>query len=173
MFGVRSLTDGLRRLASARARTALAGLTRTPLRAVVAGTPATAAIQSSSAATAITIGLVGAGPIGLTQSVGIVLGANLGTTLTGWVVVLVGFKLKLGLAALPLIFAGSLVRLLARGNAAGAAPAATGFGLLFLGLDMMQAGLAGFEGRLTPESFPPTAEPAAPPSSPSALASAW
>lgn len=155
LFGIQTLTDGLRRLAGARAREALARLTRTPLRGVITGAVATATIQSSSATTVIAIGLVGAGLISFAQAVGVILGANIGTTLTGWIVVIVGFKLKLGLAALPMVFAGALLRLLARGRLADAATATVGFGMLFLGLELMQAGLSGFEGRLTPDRFPP------------------
>ena len=155
LFAMQVMTEALRDLAGPRARTALARFTTTPLSGAVAGTLTTAAIQSSSATTVTVVGFVGAGLLSFPQAVGVIFGANVGTTITGWMVMLLGFKLKIGLAALPLVFAGSLLRILGRGLAARAGAALAGFALLFVGLDMMQAGLAGFGGLLTPARFPP------------------
>lgn len=155
LYGIGALADGLRRIAGDRARAIITRFTRTPMAGVITGAVATAAVQSSSATTVMTIGLVGAGLLTFPQAVGVVLGANVGTTVTGWLVVLVGFRLKLGLVAMPILLIGSLMRLLGRGRAADAGTALAGFGLMFVGLDMMQAGLAGFEGRIRPESLPP------------------
>ncbi|MCL4188490.1 MAG: Na/Pi symporter [Rhodobacteraceae bacterium] len=155
LFGIQTLTEGLRAVATDRARAIVARFTRTPLAGVVTGALSTAAVQSSSATTVMTIGFVGAGLLSFPQAVGVVLGANVGSTVTGWVVVLVGFRLKLGLVAMPILLAGALLRLISRGRAGQAGTALAGFGLMFVGLDMMQAGLEGFEGRLTPDSLPP------------------
>lgn len=155
LYGMATMTDALRQVAGARIRALLARFTRTPLAGAVTGTLATAAVQSSSATTVTVVGLVGAGLLAFPQAVGVILGANVGTTLTGWIVVLLGIKLKLGLLVLPVLFAGSLLRIAARGSPARLGLVMVGFSLIFLGLDMLQAGLAGFEGRITPQMLPP------------------
>lgn len=155
LFGMQTMTGALRELGGSRVRTALARFTRTPFSGAVAGTLTTAAIQSSSATTVTVVGFVGAGLLTFPQAVGVIFGANIGTTITGWMVMLLGFKLKIGLAALPLLFAGSLLNILARGNWARIGLVVTGFAVIFLGLDLMQSGMAGFEGRITPADFPP------------------
>ncbi|MCX7889766.1 MAG: Na/Pi symporter [Rhodobacteraceae bacterium] len=155
LFGMQTMTAALRQMAGGTLRAALATATRSPVRGVFVGALATAAIQSSTAVTLAAIGFVGAGLMTFAQSLGIVLGANVGTTVTGWVVALVGIRLKLGLLVLPLVFAAALVRLFAGGRIARVATAAIGFSLLFIGLDMMQAGATVLQGRITPQVLPP------------------
>jgi phosphate:Na+ symporter len=150
LFGMGLMTTALRELAAGRLRHLLARFTETPLAGVATGAVATAVVQSSSAVTVMTIGFVGAGLVGFSQSLGVLYGANIGTTITGWVVVLVGFKLQLGLAALPLVFVASLMGLLGRGRVERAGRLLAGFALLFIGLEMMQAAMAGLDGRILP-----------------------
>ncbi|WP_249690199.1 Na/Pi symporter [Stappia sp. WLB 29] len=154
LTGMVVLTDGLRTLAGGSLRRTLARLTGSPASGVMAGAACTAVLQSSSATTVTAVGFVGAGLMSFPQALGIVLGANIGTTAKGWIVALVGFKLDLGMVALPLLLAGVLLRLLARGRVAQAGWALTGFSLLFLGVDALKDGLAAFEGVVTPDSFP-------------------
>ncbi len=154
LTGMIVMTDGLRALAGGSLRRTLARMTRSPASGVLAGGACTAVLQSSSATTVTAVGFVGAGLMTFPQALGIVLGANIGTTAKGWVIALVGFKLDLGLAALPLLFVGALLRLLGRGRIAHAGWALTGFSLLFLGVDALKEGLAAFEGIVTPQSFP-------------------
>jgi phosphate:Na+ symporter len=154
LFGMQTMTVALRELGSDRMRGLLAGFTRTPLSGALTGAATTAAIQSSSATMVMTVGFVGAGLLSFPQALGILYGASVGTTATGWIVLILGFKLKLGTVALPMLFAASLLALLARGQAARAARGLAGFALIFIGLDMMQAAMAGYEGQITPDSFP-------------------
>ncbi len=154
LFGMQTMTAALRELASDRMRALLAGFTRTPLSGALTGAATTAAIQSSSATMVMTVGFVGAGLLAFPQALGILYGASIGTTATGWIVLILGFKLKLGSIALPLLFAASLLALLGHGQTARAARGLAGFALIFIGLDMMQAAMAGYQGQLTPESFP-------------------
>ncbi|KAA0910098.1 Na/Pi cotransporter family protein [Aquicoccus porphyridii] len=154
LLGMTMLTEGLQGLAGQSLRRLLRRFTRTPLRGVAAGAVVTAALQSSSAVTVMVIGFVGAGLLTFAQGLGVVFGANIGTTFTGWLVALLGFRVDLGALALPLVFAGGLIRLLGgvRGRHVGGALA--GFALLFLGLGLLQAGMAGLSEVITPERFP-------------------
>ena len=154
LFGMTIMTDALREAAGSRLRRLLAQFTTTPLAGVMTGTAATAVVQSSSATTVMTIGFVGAGLLSLPQALGVIYGANIGTTFTGWIVTLFGFKLKLGSLALPALFGASLLALLGQGGWARFGRVWAGLCLLLIGLDMMQAGAAGFGDRLTPQTLP-------------------
>ncbi|MFC4348440.1 Na/Pi cotransporter family protein [Kordiimonas lipolytica] len=154
LFGMIVLTDGLRALAGKALRQALARYTTTPLSGVATGAITTAIIQSSSATTVTAVGFVGAGIITFTQALGIILGANIGTTITGWLVALIGFKLQLGLMVMPLVLLGVLMRLFGKGKVRDIGWALAGFSLLFIGIETMQNGMGAFEGLVTPENFP-------------------
>ncbi len=114
----------------------------------------TALIQSSSATTVIAVGFVGAGLLTFSQALGIIFGANIGTTITGWIVAVGGFKLNLGQVALPLVFLGTMLRLFGSGRWRNFGWALTGFSLLFIGIETTREGMATFEGVVTPDDFP-------------------
>jgi phosphate:Na+ symporter len=154
LFGMKIMTEALREAAGGRLRQLLARFTTTPLAGVLTGTAATAVVQSSSATTVMTIGFVGAGLLTFPQALGVIYGANIGTTVTGWIVALLGFKLQLGTVALPALFGASLLAVLGQGAWMRAGRVAAGLCLLFIGLDMMQAGAAGLGDRLTPQRLP-------------------
>lgn len=154
LAGMILLTESLRALAGQTLRRALAMFTQTPLSGAVTGAATTALIQSSSATTVTVVGFVTAGLMTFPQALGVIFGANLGTTITGWIVALIGFKLDLGEVFLPLIFAGALLRLLEAGRRALVGQALIGFGLLFIGLDVMQEAMAGLQGAVSPADFP-------------------
>jgi phosphate:Na+ symporter len=100
------------------------------------------------------VGFVASGLLTFTRALGIIFGANIGTTITGWMVAVLGFRLDLGEAVLPLIFVGALLHLSGRRQFAFIGQALAGFGLLFIGIDFMKDGLAAFEGIVTPADFP-------------------
>jgi phosphate:Na+ symporter len=154
LIGMVLLTDGLKAAAGDGLRGALVRFTGGPIRSLLAGAGVTALVQSSSATTLTTIGFVSAGLLTFPQAVGVIFGANLGTTSTGWIVAGLGLKMSVLPAALPLVGAGALLRLLGRGRAAQAGLALAGFGLIFVGIDTLQAGMARLAHRLTPASFP-------------------
>lgn len=154
LFGMMTMTEALKRLASGRMREILARFTPTPLRAALAGAASTAALQSSSAVVLTVIGFVGAGLISFPQALGVIFGANVGSTATGWLVAVAGLKLQLGAVALPLLFGAALAALVLQGQRRQGALAFAGFALVFLGLDMMQAATAGLEARLSPDWLP-------------------
>lgn len=155
LLGMSVMTGGLRSMADDRLRSVLSRTTKGPVSGVCTGALTTAVLQSSSATTVAAVGFVHAGLLTFSQSLGIIFGANIGTTITGWLVALVGFKLQLGEVVLPVIFLGMLLRLAGRGRLEAIGMSLSGFGLIFVGIDILQAGMASFQGVVTPESFPP------------------
>ncbi|MBT8061357.1 MAG: Na/Pi symporter, partial [Gammaproteobacteria bacterium] len=155
LLGMGVMTDGLKALAGESLHAWLTRFTHSPSSGALTGTVATAVLQSSSATTVTTVGFVAAGLLSFPQALGIIFGANLGTTVTGWMVALFGFKLKIGAAALPVVFAGAMVRTFGRGRWQEVGKAVAGFGVIFLGMDFMQSGMSAFQGTVTPDQFPP------------------
>jgi phosphate:Na+ symporter len=149
LLGMILMTDGLKALAGDALRQVLDRFVQGPLSALVSGAAATVLVQSSSATTLTTIGFVSAGLLTFPQAVGVIFGANLGTTSTGWIVSLLGLKLSIGVVALPLVGLGALARLLARDRVAAAGLALAGFGLIFVGIDTLQTGMQDLATRVT------------------------
>lgn len=154
LMGMKVMTEALREAAGTGLQAILTRFTTTPFTGVLSGGLTTAAIQSSSATTVMTVGFVGAGLLTMPQALGVIYGANIGTTATGWLVSLLGFKLKLGTVAMALLFPASLLDLLARGGWARAGRMLAGLCLLLIGLDLMQAGMKDAGTILRPEMLP-------------------
>jgi phosphate:Na+ symporter len=155
LLGIAVMTEGLRALAGDALHGWLTRFTRSPSTGALTGTLATAVLQSSSATTVTTVGFVAAGLLSFPQALGIIYGANLGTTVTGWMVAVFGFKLQIGVAALPVVFVGAMLRTFGRGGWRETGRALAGFGVIFLGMSFMQDGMADLQGAVTPASFPP------------------
>ncbi|MBS3935837.1 MAG: Na/Pi cotransporter family protein [Sulfuritalea sp.] len=148
------MTEGLKTYGGRGLKRLLGRWTSTPLRGVAAGVLVTALVQSSTAVTVSTIGFVNAGLLNLRQALGVVFGTNLGTTMTGWLVSLVGFGFKIDAFALPLIAIGVAWRLIAGGKRhQGLGEALIGFGLFFIGLDYLQAAFANLAATFGAEAF--------------------
>ncbi|MDP2794523.1 MAG: Na/Pi cotransporter family protein [Sulfurisoma sp.] len=144
LLGMGLMTDGLKLAAGPALERILAHSTKTRLRGLASGVLVTALVQSSSAVTVAAIGFVNAGLLTLGQSMWVLFGANVGTTMTGWLVALVGLKFKIEVLALPLIGIGMALRLTGSGNRRGAlGQALAGFGVLFLGIDMLKESFSG------------------------------
>jgi phosphate:Na+ symporter len=144
LLAMRMLTDGLRQAAGEALREILARSTRTPLRGVVSGLTVTALVQSSGVVTVAIIGFVNAGLMSLGQALGVVYGANIGTTFTGWLVTAVGMGPDVEALALPLVGIGMLMRLFRRQTRiSGAGEALAGFGLFFLGIQVLTTAFEG------------------------------
>ena len=154
LLGMTVMTGGLKALAGSALRTVLGKAAATPLRGAFWGAIATLLVQSSSATTMTTIGLVSAGLLTFPQGLGLVFGANVGTTGTGWLVALIGVRMSLTAAALPMIFVGALVKLFGGGRVSGAGAALAGFGLVLFGLTILQEGMGGLAERLHPADLP-------------------
>ena len=154
LLGMTIMTDGLKGLAGSSLRTVLGKAAATPLSGAFWGAIVTLLVQSSSATTMTTIGLVSAGLLGFPQGLGLVLGANVGTTGTGWLVALIGLRVSLSSYALPMIFVGALARLMGRGRLSAAGAALAGFALVLYGLTTLQQGMGGLAAQLHPSDFP-------------------
>lgn len=154
LIGMQIMTEALRALASRHLRAFLARFTTSPVSGALTGAASTAVIQSSTATMVTVIGFVGAGLMTFPQALGVIYGANVGTTFTGWIVALLGLKLSLGTVALPLLLVSVLVTLLTGGRRAQVGRALTGFALIFIGLDMMKDAVAGFEDTIITGSLP-------------------
>lgn len=146
LLGMVLLTDGLKAFAGDALRRALVRFTGTPLKAFGSGALVTAMVQSSSATTVTVIGFVSAGLLTFPQAVGVVMGASLGTTGTGWIVAVLGLKVSLGFYALPLVGVGAFLKLLGHGRLKSLGLALAGFGLIFIGIETLQTGMQGLSG---------------------------
>ena len=155
LVGMSVMTDGLHGMAGGYLNRTLARLTGGPLRGAATGAVSTAVLQSSSATTVAAVGFVSAGLLTFPQALGVIFGANLGTTITGWLVALLGLKLQIADLVMPLILVGALVRLFGRGRLRHLGFALAGFGLVFVGIDQLQVGMAAYQGVVTPADFPP------------------
>lgn len=139
LFGMKLMSDGLQKASGEKLRQLLSVATANRLAATLCGALVTGIIQSSSATTVMVVGFTSAGLLTLYQALGVIFGANIGTTLTAWVVSLFGFSVQISLFALPVIAVGFFVQFIPRfillrriGETM------VGFGLLFLGLDIMK-----------------------------------
>ena len=111
LYGIKQMGDGLQAAAGDRLRDILNRMTSNPVRGVIAGIIVTVLIQSSSGATAITIGLVSAGFLTLRQAIGVILGANIGTTVTAFII-----GLDIGAYSLPILAVGSFMLFFFKSN---------------------------------------------------------
>ncbi len=144
LLAVTLITDGLKFAAGDALRDMLGGWTKTPERGIASGIIITGLVQSSSAVTVATIGFVNAGILSMSQALGVVFGANVGTTMTGWLVAAVGFEFKVEAFALPLIGLGMLLKLTGGKKRYGAMGLAlAGFGLFFIGIDVLKGAFEG------------------------------
>lgn len=146
LLGMVLLTDGLKAFAGDALRGALVRFTGTPLKAFGSGALVTLMVQSSSATTVTVIGFVSAGLLTFPQAVGVVMGASLGTTGTGWLVSVLGLKISVGFYALPVVGIGAFMRLLGRGRWRSLGLALAGFGLIFIGIEGLQEAMQGLSG---------------------------
>lgn len=143
LVGMILMSDGLKAAAGSSLQRILEKATGTPFTAFLSGMGLTALVQSSSTTTITTIGFVSAGLLTFPAALGVIIGANVGTTSTGWIVSLLGFRLNVGAIALPFIGVGALLKLLGNGRRAHVGMAIVGFGLIFVGIDFLQSGMSG------------------------------
>ncbi|WP_234266285.1 Na/Pi cotransporter family protein [Hydrogenophaga sp. NFH-34] len=141
LIGMMLMSQGLVGFAGGALQRALIRFTGSPFRAFASGTVVTMLVQSSTATTVTLIGFVSAGLIGFSQAIGVLIGASLGNTATGWIVAGLGLKISLGYYTMPLIGVGAFLKLLGRGRITELGLALAGFGLMFTGLDTLSKGM--------------------------------
>ena len=138
LFGMKLMSDSLMLLAGKRMRNILATATSNRFFAVLTGFFITASIQSSSATTLMLVSFVNASLLTLTESVGVIMGANIGTTVTAWLITILGFKVEISAIALPLVGAGFLLSLSRTENTKHWGQFIIGFAVLFIGLQFLK-----------------------------------
>ncbi|QQO10411.1 Na/Pi cotransporter family protein [Breznakiella homolactica] len=136
LYGMRIMSDGIQQAAGDRLQRVLNFMTGNRFTAVLTGLAVTAIIQSSSATTVMVVSFVNAGLLTLTQSIGVIMGANIGTTVTAWIVSLIGFTLNISSLALPAVGLGFVMKVV-KWKHRDLGDIILGFGLLFLGLDFL------------------------------------
>lgn len=138
MYGMKIMSEGLEKFAGDRLRNILAAMTKNRVMGVLTGISVTALIQSSSATTVMVISFVNAGLMTLTQAIGVIMGANVGTTVTAWIISAIGFKVNVAAFALPLLAIG--IPLVFSGNSQrkSIGEFVFGFSFLFMGLSFLQ-----------------------------------
>ena len=137
LFGIKYMGDGLQQAAGDRLRDILDRFTTNPLMGVLAGMLVTVLIQSSSGTTALTVGLVSAGFMTLRQAIGVIMGANIGTTVTAFII-----GIKIGEYALPVMAVGAILLFFFKNKKVHSiGQVVFGFGMLFFGLELMSAGM--------------------------------
>lgn len=144
LYGMSMLSEGIQKSAGNSLSRILGFMTSNRFLAVFTGLFITMIIQSSSATTVMVVSFVNAGLLTLTQSVGVIFGANIGTTVTAWIVALVGFKFKIALFAIPLFGIGYILKNVKKIRRENLGEAIMGFGLLFLGLDLLSSAIPAF-----------------------------
>ncbi len=138
IYGMKIMSEGIQKAAGNNLRSILGTMTSNRYTGVLTGFLITAIVQSSSATTVMTVSFVNAGLISLVESAGIMMGANIGTTITGWLVSLLGFKVKISAFALPIIAVAMPMMFSKKQNLKNWAEFLIGFALLFMGLDALK-----------------------------------
>ena len=138
LYGMNLMSSGLQKAAGERMRSFLSAMTSNPFKGVLTGLGITSVIQSSSATTVMVVSFVNAGLLTLAQAIGVIMGANIGTTVTAWLVSWLGFKADISILAVPLMAVGFLLSNSKRNQRRNISELIVGFCLLFLGLSFMK-----------------------------------
>jgi len=146
IYGMKLMSDGIQRAAGSQMRNILRTMTKNRYLGVVTGFLITALVQSSSATTVMTVSFVNAGLLTLVESAGVMMGANIGTTITGWIVSLLGFKLKLSTYSIPIFALGVPLLFSNKGKLKHWGEFLIGFGILFLGLSYLKSAVPDLKG---------------------------
>jgi phosphate:Na+ symporter len=143
LFGMKSMSDGLQKLAGDKMRTILSKMTSNRFSGVLTGLGVTTLIQSSSATTVMVVSFVNAGLLTLTGAIAVIMGANIGTTVTAWIISLFGFKFSISVIIFPVIAIATPFMFIKGKESLG--EFLIGFALLFMGLEALKAGVPDFK----------------------------
>ena len=139
LYGMKVMSEGLQKAAGDRLRNILSAMTRNRFAGLLTGCIITALIQSSSASTVMVVSFVNAGLMSLGQSMAVIMGANVGTTFTAWIIALFGFKVNISTIVLPLIGLAVVLLLMSKSKTKSIGEFLIGFAFLFMGLDLISA----------------------------------
>lgn len=139
LYGMKVMSEGLQKAAGDRLRNILSAMTRNRFTGTLTGFSITALIQSSSASTVMVVSFVNAGLMTLAQSMAVIMGANVGTTFTAWVIALFGFKVNISTFILPLLAVAVVLLFTNKSKSKSIGEFLVGFCFLFMGLDMISA----------------------------------
>ena len=149
LYGMNLMSSGLQKAAGDKLRGFLSAMTSNPFKGVMTGVGVTSLIQSSSATTVMVVSFVNAGLLTLAQAISVIMGANIGTTVTAWLVAWLGFKADISVLAIPLMAVGFLCSNSKKNQRQNIGELVVGFSLLFLGLSFMKESVPDL--RQTPE----------------------
>ena len=138
LYGMNMMSSGLQKAAGNRLRNLLSAMTSNSFKGVMTGLGITSVIQSSSATTVMVVGFVNAALLTLDQAIGVIMGANIGTTVTAWLISLLGFKMDISVLAVPLMAVGFIMSIAKSEKYKNISEFIIGFSLLFLGLSLMK-----------------------------------
>lgn len=138
IYGMKIMSEGVQKVAGNKMRQILSAMTSNRVKGVFTGFLTTTLVQSSSATTVMVVSFVNAGLITLTQSISVIMGANIGTTVTGWLVSLLGFKIQISVLSLPLFAVAFPMLFSKHSRTKSVAEFLIGFALLFMGLDFLK-----------------------------------
>lgn len=151
LFGMKMMSEGIQKLAGDKMRGILSALTSNRFLGVLTGFLVTTLVQSSSASTVMVVSFVNAGLLTLVQSVGVIMGANIGTTTTAWLISFLGFKLNIAALSLPIIGIAFPMLYFSKDRMTSLGETLVGFALLFMGLGLLQSSVPNL--RENPEMF--------------------
>ena len=139
LYGMKIMSEGLQKFAGDRLRNILTAMTTNRVTGVLTGVLITALIQSSSATTVMVVSFVNAGLLSLSQSIGVIMGANIGTTVTAWIISALGFKVDMAAMSLPLLAIGVPLLFSSKSSRKSVGEFIFGFSFLFMGLSLLKA----------------------------------
>lgn len=139
LYGMTLMSEALQKVAGEKLRGILAAMTSNSFKRILTGLMVTAVVQSSSATTVMIVSFVNAGLLSLTQSVGVIMGANIGTTVTAWIIALLGFKADISIISIPLVGIGFIFMMAKSKKNKSIGEMIIGFALLFLGLSFLKS----------------------------------
>lgn len=139
LYGMNMMSAGIQKATGNRLRSLLGAMTSNPFKGILTGFGITAIIQSSSATTVFVVSFVSAGLLTLGQAIGVIMGANIGTTVTAWIISVFGFKFDIASLSIPLLFVGFILMQMKKDKHRHIGEFIIGFSLLFLGLSLIKS----------------------------------
>ena len=139
IFGMKVMSEGIQKVAGTKMREILEAMTSNRAKGIFTGFLITSLLQSSSATTVMVVSFVNAGLLSLLESIGVIMGANIGTTITAWLISIVGFKVNISAAALPIIAFGLPMLFFNKSSTKAWGETLIGFAILFIGLQELKS----------------------------------